>query len=154
MLNLLKRVSSSFYNRPRIVMRSCQARFGQNFVLSVNFLSLKQAIQACLFDPVYVSWLSDQPPKDRNEHGEMKDLVLNEQWWSQNLETIGLVWPIIQVMRAGERTIPAPGRLLHSMYDAEEILNQATIDNAEGSCKRALAEDILVALNTQHDGFR
>jgi hypothetical protein len=57
-------------------------------------------------------------------------------------------------MRAGERTIPAPGRLLYLMHEAEEILNQATIDNAEGTYKHALAEDILVALNTQHDGIR
>ncbi len=154
MLNLLKRITSEHYKRPRIMMRSCTARFGQNFLLCVNFLSLKQAVQASVFDPVYVGWVLEQTPAERASHAKLKSFVLNEEWWSRGLEVIGLTWPIILVMRAGERTLPAPGRLLHCMLEAEDKLNQAAVDNEPGTFKRALAEDLLPALNKQHDGFR
>ena len=51
---LLMRVSAHHLGRVRIMMRPCNARFGQNGFLAVNVLSLKPVLQSCVFDTQYI----------------------------------------------------------------------------------------------------
>ena len=151
---LVMRVSSAVAGRPRVMMRPCDARFAQNAFLGVNCLSLKSVLQACVFDPSYLAYYRDLSGKDKVKHDEVQAKVKDEAWWSDKLLLMSVVWPLLSVLRIGERPDNSPGKLLHAMYMAEEKLD-AIIEAEEGdSFMSGLASDVLAAINRQHDGVR
>ena len=65
-----------------------------------------------------------------------------------------MVYPVFQVLRIGEMTTPAPGKIVHSMLKAEEVLDKQVRNHASTDWRHDLASDLLRRINAQHDGHR
>ena len=152
MICLLMRVSSAHLGRVRILMRSCVARFAMNFFLCVNVLSLKIIIQACMTDPAYLAFLSspNRTPAEKKDHAKLKSFVMSEEWWSHNLMVLKPVWYPLCVLRIADKGKPAPDRIYESMETAEQKLKDLSKDSGT---QAAISSDIIIALNTDHDGI-
>ena len=78
----------------------------------------------------------------------------SEQWWAKKLDTVDMVWPILHLLRLGERTDNSPGKFLDAMFEAEAKLDSIIASEPVGSIRRNLASDVLIAINTQGNGDR
>ena len=78
----------------------------------------------------------------------------SEQWWAKKLDTVAMVWPILHLLRLGERTDNSRGESLNAMIEAEAKLDSIIASEPVGSIRRNLASDVLIAINTQGNGDR
>ena len=85
---------------------------------------------------------------------KLQNFVKDERFWGYSLEIASLVWPLAAVLRLGEFTDPFPGRLLNCLFEAEKKIEDVMMNNPEDSPLYALAEDISIAINQNHDGNR
>ena len=106
--SLFESKSFQFLKKRRALLRYCDTRFGLYFVMLHRIVQLKTVLVSCVTCP---QWLDRYP---EGQPDEVKDIIMDQEFWKEVSVLITVVWPIIQLLRIGDSNKPS----LFAIYKA------------------------------------
>jgi hypothetical protein len=111
---LLKKHTIAHFERELSALRSCDSRFGINFLVIAKLLVIQPALKSVVCDPMWDAKLGDDI-----DAKIAKELVMDSMWWSNTKKIMYAVWPMVKLVKLGGFQKPSMSLLYKFMKDAE-----------------------------------
>ena len=92
---------TEIFHKRRALLHYCETRFGLYFIMLHRILQLRLVLVACVTCP---QWLERHP---EGEEDEVKDIIMDEDFWTDVNQLIVVMWPLIQLIRLGDTDKPS-----------------------------------------------
>jgi Protein of unknown function (DUF 659)/hAT family C-terminal dimerisation region len=104
--------------------KPCDTRFGTNFLMLSSLLECKGALQQCVYNPAWIDFVNN--PKNKVVGEQVRDIVVNEAWWSSVSNLLGLLSDIFALMRLFDGNQPSIGKVYCHMSSCLDKVEKNT----------------------------
>jgi len=143
---LLKKHPLEHFGRELSALRSCDSRFGLNFLAVAKMLLLQPAFKSAVAD---VAW--DAKLSDDMDAKVAKALATDAQWWADTSQLLYAVWPMAKMVKFGGFQKPSMSHLYAHMLEAEAHWNKLMHD--EEFKFAFVAEEVLQIIQSDYVDF-